>query len=254
MVAAATDLIAAALAQTGLIWLALIYLIAGVVRGFSGFGTALIVVPVAGIFLGPLDILVMITVTGLVSNFVMVPGAWRVADRAEVGVLALAAALGVPLGLWLLAQIDATAIRWAVSIVGALTVAALMSGWQWRGRLGLSGLAGVGGAAGFVGGLTALTGPIAILFYLANARNAAAVRANMVLFLGALDVLLAGNIWATGGLSADRVALGLVLCVPYVAGITMGMALFDPSRERLYRAVALIIVIAAMLSGLPIWE
>lgn len=249
-----SDALAAALAQPGLGWLAVTYLIGGIVRGFSGFGTALVVVPVAGIFLGPLDILVMIAVSGLVSNIVLVPGAWRVGDRGEVAILALAAALGVPLGLWLGARIDASAIRWAVSVTGGVTVAALLTGWRWRSRLGPAGLAGVGASAGVVGGLTALTGPVAILFYLANARRAVTVRANMILFLGALDVLLAGNIWAGGGLTATRVALGLTLCLPYVAGIMVGMALFDPNRERAYRAAALTIVTAAMLGGLPIWE
>lgn len=168
--------------------------------------------------------------------------------------MSLAAVLGVPLGLWLVVQIDASVVRWAVSGVGAVTVVALIAGWQWHGRLGGGGRAGVGLAAGFVGGLTALTGPIAILFYLANARHAVAVRANMIVFLAAVDVLLAVNIWATGGLTAPRVALGLILCLPYVACIAIGTALFDPKRERLYRAVALTIVTAAMLGGLPIWE
>ncbi|MEO0389329.1 MAG: TSUP family transporter [Pseudomonadota bacterium] len=248
------DLAIAALAQEGLIWLALVYVLAGVVRGFSGFGTALIVVPVAGIFLDPLSIIVLITVTGLVSNFVLVPGAWGAADRGEVAVLALAAVIGVPIGLWLLGQTDVQALRWIVAAIGAVTVAALATGWQLRARLGQGGLAAVGAAAGVVGGLTALTGPIAILFYLANARRAVAVRANMILFLGALDVLLLTNVTLSGDLTAQRITLGLLLCVPYVLGITVGMALFAPHRERLYRAAALCIVALAMLSGLPIWE
>ncbi|MEO0937061.1 MAG: hypothetical protein AAFY38_02790 [Pseudomonadota bacterium] len=59
----AVEALSAALAQEGLLWLALIYAVGGVVRGFSGFGTALIAVPVSGIFLGPLDNLVMIAIT-----------------------------------------------------------------------------------------------------------------------------------------------------------------------------------------------
>ena len=53
------DALAQALATEGLWALCLIYLAAGVVRGFSGFGTALIVVPVAGIYLEPAQIILI---------------------------------------------------------------------------------------------------------------------------------------------------------------------------------------------------
>ena len=112
----------------------------------------------------------------------------------------------------------------------------------------------VGGAAGTVGGLTALTGPIAIMFYLANARQAQAVRANMILFLASLDVLLIGNIAVNGALTAQGIWLGVLVSVPYIATIFVGQALFDPGRERAYRIAAYTIAILALLTGLPIWE
>lgn len=47
------DLILQVWATPGLIWLLLAISVAGIVRGFTGFGTALVFVPVAGIFLLP---------------------------------------------------------------------------------------------------------------------------------------------------------------------------------------------------------
>lgn len=47
------EALAALFATDGLIYFCFAYFAAGVVRGFTGFGTALIVVPVAGIFLAP---------------------------------------------------------------------------------------------------------------------------------------------------------------------------------------------------------
>ena len=248
------EALSAALAVPGLWWIAGAYLIAGVVRGFTGFGTALIVVPVAGIFLEPAAILLMIGVTGILSNILLVPGAWRVADRSEVAVLSLAAIPGTWLGLWLLSSVDGTIVRWVVTVLAGVTLLAVITGWQWRGRLERGGLACIGGAAGTVGGMTALTGPIALIFYLANARKAESVRANMILFLGALDVMLVFNIVATGLATWTLVCVGLIVSVPYLSTIAVGQALFDPSRERLYRALAYTIVAIAVLTGSPIWE
>ena len=47
------DLLTQALAFKGLAWVALAALVAGVVRGFSGFGTALIYLPVAAQVMPP---------------------------------------------------------------------------------------------------------------------------------------------------------------------------------------------------------
>ncbi len=248
------EALVAALATPGLVWIGLTYLLAGVVRGFTGFGTALIVVPVAGIFLGPAEIILMIAVSGVLSNLILIPDAWGDADRGEVGVLALAAILGAPLGVFLLTLVDPLVVRWVVTGVAAVTLGAVMSGWQYRARLGKAGLSAVGAGAGVVGGLTALTGPVAIMFYLANARKAVAVRANMILFLAALDVILIANI-LIGGLGTMRMVwVGLMIAVPYLAAITVGKALFNPTREGSYRAAAYTIVALAVVTGLPIWE
>ena len=55
------DTLLQAWATPGLIWLLVAIGIAGIVRGFTGFGTALIFVPVAGIFLSPAIVIGVIT-------------------------------------------------------------------------------------------------------------------------------------------------------------------------------------------------
>ena len=92
------------------------------------------------------------------------------------------------------------------------------------------------------------------MFYLANARKAVAVRANMILFLGALDVLLIVNIVLRGLGSAQAIWLGLIAAIPYLATILVGKALFDPTREAAYRMAAYCVVALAVLTGLPVWE
>jgi hypothetical protein len=154
----------------------------------------------------------------------------------------------------LIALIDATVIRWAVAAIASVTLIAVISGWKFQRRLGPVGLSAIGAGAGFMGGLTALTGPIAIIFYLANARKALAVRANMILFLAALDIFLIVLLTLNGLVSAPVIVLGLLVSVPYAAAIWLGKSLFDPDREGLYRAVAYSIVALALVTGLPIWE
>ena len=83
------EAVTSALQTPGLIWLVLAISAAGLVRGFTGFGTALIFVPVAGQFLPPADVILLMACTGIVSTMAILPKAWGTADRREVGALVL---------------------------------------------------------------------------------------------------------------------------------------------------------------------
>lgn len=243
-----------ALAVPGLGWMVLAILVAGLVRGFTGFGTALIFVPVAAQFLPAASVILIMSTTGIFSTTALVPGAWKTADRGEVGVMALAALLTVPLGLWTLAQLDGLVIRWMVTAVASATLLAVITGWRWHGRLGLPGRLAVGGAAGLVGGMTGLTGPMVIIFYLANARSALAVRSNTILFLAALDVVLVANLFLRGQVEVTVLWVAVVLALPYLTTTLIGQALFDPRHENAYRILAYGVVALAVISGLPILD
>ncbi|RKT34636.1 hypothetical protein BXY70_0655 [Roseovarius halotolerans] len=241
-------------ATPGLIWLMIAIGAAGIVRGFTGFGTALIFVPVAGIFLPPAVIVAVMMLTGLASSGALIPRAWGQADRREVGLLAFAALLTVPIGLWLMARLDAQMVRWIVAAVAGLTLLALVTGWRFSGQVSRPGLVGIGGVAGVLGGLTGLTGPAVILFYLAGQAAVQSVRANTILFLGALDVVIVANLLLRGAVAWSTVILALALAVPYFITTLIGQSLFDPRHERTYRWAAYSVIALAVVSGLPIWE
>lgn len=245
----------AALATPGAAWLALTIAVAGLVRGFTGFGTALIFVPVAGLFLPLSQVVLLIALTGLASTGALLPRAWGEADRGEVGVLALCAAVTVPAGVWALGVLPETTLRWLVTGIAATTLAAVATGWRYHARLRAPGLAAIGGAAGVVGGMTGLTGPVVILFYLASTRAAQAVRANTILFLAALDVVIVANLSLRGlGGGAATVWLAALLAVPYFVTTLLGQWLFDPARERLFRGAAYGVIALAVITGAPLFD
>lgn len=248
------DILASVLATPGLIWLMLTIAVAGLVRGFSGFGTALIFVPVANVFLDPKHVIVVIALTGIASNAVILPRAWRQGSRAEVGLLVVAAVLTVPMGLLALEYLDQITIRWIITGVAGGMLAALVAGWRYAGAVNTPTILAIGAAAGCVGGMTGLTGPVVILFYLAGQAVAQSVRANTILFLAALDVVLIANLIWQGAVTLDLMLLAALLAVPYATTTVIGQRLFHPDYEKFYRTLAYIVIALAVLSGLPIWS
>jgi len=248
------EIVQGVLATPGLLWIAGTFLAAGLVRGFTGFGTALIVMPVAATFLTMPLAIAVVMFAGMFTWPLIVPRAVREADRREVLMMAGAAILTAPVGVWLLTVIEREGLRWVVSVAAGLTLVALVTGWRYHGRVRGAGLAGVGGAAGILGGTTGLTGPPVILFYLASTRPAAIMRANTILFLALLDLGIIANMAVRGLIDWAVIPLTATLAVPYGLGITVGQGLFHPDLEKLYRRLAFVVIAAAILIGLPLFD
>lgn len=248
------DGLAAALALPGLWPLAAVTLVAGVVYGFAGFGSALIFMPLATAVVAPEAAVLAMAMFGLSSVVTVLPRAWAQADLRRVAPMLAAALLALPAGTWALARLDVGLIRWAISAVVAATLAALVAGWRYRGAPHPGALVAVGAAAGALGGATGLTGPAVILFNLAGSDGAARMRANTLVFLTLLGAALLPGLGARGLVTPAALWLGALLVPLYMAGSRAGQALFDPVREALYRRVAYAVILAALVAGLPVWH
>ena len=145
-------------------------------------------------------------------------------------------------------------MRWFVTFVAGGMLAALVSGWRFSGVVSKPMLFVIGAAAGLVGGMTGLTGPVVILFYLAGQAVAQSVRANTILFLAALDVVILTTLFVKGDVTLYIVLMATILSVPYAATTMLGQSLFDPRHERLYRWAAYGVIALAVVSGLPVWN
>jgi uncharacterized membrane protein YfcA len=245
--------IAEALAFGGLPLLLGAVAIAGVVRGFTGFGTALIYVPLASSVLPPVQVVVSLIVFDLLGTLPLLPRAARDGSPREVVSLMPATIAGLAAGLWVLTRTDPVIFRWVICVTALGLLAVLASGWRYRGDLGAAARSGVGAAAGFCGGVSGAAGPPVILFYMGGPRGTAPIRANILLFLVLTDVIYLALLGARGLLDPFPVAVGLMLIIPYALGGLIGQAVFDPTRERLYRGVSYAVIASAALVGLPVF-
>ncbi|MEO1677446.1 MAG: TSUP family transporter [Pseudomonadota bacterium] len=251
------DALAPVLALTGgagaLALLMAVMAAAGLVRGFTGFGTALIFMPVAGGLIDPGIAVLVLVISGIAVWPVLLPRAWGQGARGEIAVMGVAAIVLAPAGVALLDIVSQDALRWVIAAVAGVTLAALVSGWRYRQRVGWPGLAGVGAAAGLIGGATGIGGPPAILFYLAGPSGADRVRANTILFLCMLDIVILTNLAIQREITGAQLALCALLALPYCTTTLIGQGLFHPERERAFRAVAYVLIALAVTAGLPIW-
>src|SRR5258708_36542058 len=89
--------------------LSLIAALAGAVRGFAGFGTALVFIPIASGIVPPWQAVVILFVIDSVTTLPLVPAAVRICTWREVAPLSVGAAITVPVGAYFLLTVDPTA-------------------------------------------------------------------------------------------------------------------------------------------------
>lgn len=224
--------------------------VAGVVRGYTGFGTPLLMAPFYVVVFGPAAMVPLLAIMEVGVIAVTLRSAWNAADRAETGRVFLGCLVFVPVGLWLIAIVDPLAIKRLIGAVVTAFAVIGLTGWRYRGPRGplLDGV--VGAISGTLGGLSGVAGPPVIVYWLGGGDPMARVRANLSLYFTALTVLLLVLTGIAGMLTAAVLRDAAILTPCVLAGSALGAWLFDPGHERGARRAALCVVLLAGLYGL----
>lgn len=237
-----------------LAWLAAAAFVAGLVRGFSGFGTAMVYLPVAGQVLSPFGAITTLLVMDMFGPLPNLPRAWREMHRPDLARLCAGLVALLPLGIFTLTRVDPDVFRYAVSAIALVLLAALVGGLRYRGTLSPPMVYGTGGVSGFLMGVSGLPGPPVILFYMARPLPAQVIRATVLVYLFLTDFAMLPMLALFGRLNLAVLLLGAALIVPNLLGNVTGAWLFRPDREGVYRGVAYAVIAASALSGLPFWH
>lgn len=216
--------------------------VAGLSRGFSGFGAALVLMPVMAIIYGPVQSVVMLTLMEVPATAFLLPSFARRADWRAVMPLGLASIATIPLGAWILVALDAELLQQAIAVLVLVFAALLASGWRYRRPPTMPVLLGVGGAAGLIGGAANMSGPLVVVFLLAGGNAAFQVRAGIMAFFAFATFIRVGVYAAHDLYVAETVLLSAVLAMPYLIGIWTGSRLFRGVSERGFRMAVLILI------------
>lgn len=219
--------------------------IAGLMRGYSGFGTAVILAPVYSLLWGPRAGVPVMLLMELLVSLQLLPGAIKDAEKRVVLPLGGAAAVATPLGAWILLTADGEALRRFIGGFVLVFGLLLMSGWRYHGSRPLPLNIAVGTMAGLLKGSTGMSGPPVILYLLAGLEEAKRHRANLILFFATIAVVSVIPP-VLGGLVDFPVLARLAVLLPVMAiSVPIGARLFRVVPDRLYRPFAMGVLLAA---------
>ena len=215
-------------------------LLAGFLRGFVGFGGALVVIMVLATIFGPRDAVAIAALSGLPSMFQLLPNAARFSDRAFVIPFGLAVFAAAPIGTLVLVAVAPELMRMTISGFVLVMVAMLHRNWQPPGAAGMAAALGTGIAAGLVQGSAGVGGPLAVAIALSRPGTAQQQRANVLGALVSLSLCSLVPLWYHG-LFTRQVVVASLLLVPLYSGATwFGARYFSRGGHRYFRNAALL--------------
>jgi uncharacterized protein len=228
--------------------------VAGTARGFSGFGSALIFMPLASSMASPRLVAALLLIIDFVAATPLVPNAWRQADRKATAIIVAGALIGVPIGTYLLSRLDPVTTRWIISGFVFLLLALLLSGWRYRGKDHLALSVGIGALSGFCSGLAQTGGPPIVGYWLGRPIASKVARANIVLFFGVSDFFSVVSYAVAGLITLEAILFALVVGPVYAIGVRFGASLFGRASETLFRAICYTLIALAVILGLPVLD
>jgi uncharacterized protein len=221
----------------------LVALLAGTISGLTGFGLALISVPLLLFIYDPRTVVALTTVLSVTINAAVVWDSWRDAEKRVVLALLPPAALGVVAGVEVLRVADPLYIRLVVSIVVTFSALMLLRETRLPGADTRWGPVLAGSTSGALSTSTGLAGPPIVLLLASRGLPKRAFRGSSALYFLVTSFVGLAILVFRGLVDGGDVPVALALIPVAFLGKAIGTAFLKRTSEKAFRAITLGIVI-----------
>jgi uncharacterized membrane protein YfcA len=226
-------------------------LVAGVVRGFTGFGFALILVTAVAVLAPPAEIIPISLVLDLFAGLRLLPHVRADVDRRGTVLMVLAALPAIPLGALVLVMLSEEAMRLGIGVTVLIATLAIAAGIGLKRVPGTGLKLATGAAMGMLSGAAGIPGPPLILLYLSSPLPVATLRATAVAVFLAIDAAALAVLAVYGLIDADLLLRCAVLLPLVEIGQRLGHRLYGIAEPAAVKraALALLLLLAVVAIG-----
>lgn len=225
---------------------------AGLVKGVTGFGLPLFATPIlAGVF-GARQAVVIMSIPAFVSNLAVLYASRRAALLVahELWLLTVAGAVGVVLGLLLLARIDQNVLA---LVIAGIVFLFLARGDRLLGRdpralrMRVMGPL-IGGLSGLLNGGTSIAGPLLATYLHARRLSSAEFVASVAVVVQVFSIVQIVGLWQLGLYDRAIVVTGLLSLLPSLLFVAIGVRVRKRVNGAVFRIVISLLLILSALN------
>lgn len=222
--------------------------VGSILRGLTGFGFAIVAMPLVSLFIPPAVALPVLTILQIPSSGQAVLRDWSDTDWEAAVITCIAGIPTILLGIFFVTYVSAELMRVAVGVLVISSAIFLSFGFSLCRPPARLELASAGILSGFLQGALAMAGPPIVTLLLASSWSAARCRATLsfvFLLLGCAAVAL--GFWQK--IVTQESLVLTAFCLPgLLAGQVIGAHLFSRYGGRIYRSVSVSTIAATGLS------
>ena len=224
--------------------------VAGIIRGYSGFGFAMVAVTSISLVLPPVQVVPLVLILEVLASIKLVPQVWRDIDWYSLRWLLAGSLFATPIGVYLLANVPAESMRISISLLVLVAAILLLYGWAWRRMPGRPLILSTGVACGILNGAAAIGGPPVILFYLSSPAAVTVSRASIIAYFLGIDAMSLAMASIQGLTTFKTLQMTSICLIPLYLGITVGSRKFTKTDKESFRQHVLILLIILSVAGL----
>lgn len=229
--------------EPGMVIVAIVAFIAGLIRGFTGFGGPAFVIAILTLLFTPYSVVSKILVIDFIASVYLFQAVYRDVDWRSTALLVLPTLLLMPLGHWLLLTLDPTLMKRAMAAVIAMSCILMLLGIRYRSIMTPPWLLLVGAAAGLVfgGSYIALVAVVAILLGPYDKHQGRTLIISWSFFTVLGFALISIGSGTTG---IDDLTTAAPGAATYLLGTWLGTHGFHRASEETFRRSAIAILLA----------
>jgi uncharacterized protein len=226
---------AASLSVGAAAWICCAFVLGSFAQAVSGFGFALVAIPLASLVVSPTDAVVIQTLASCLLSLVMAWNYRHDTDRVVLRSMLSGVIVGIPIGMVVASSVSDRALRFGVGV--AVIVAALSIATGFRIKTSrpnqVNAVAGV--VSGVLGATTGTNGPPLVVTMAGQDVAPATFRANLQAAFAVSNLILVPLFIAAGKVTRIGLVGVAIALVPTLVGRVVGERVFarlDPTRFR----------------------
>ena len=228
----------------------LIVFAGGIIRGYTGFGSGLVMVPLFSLMWSPIDAVATTCGLGLFAASQLAFSSARHTKWRLVSPMIIALLCVTPFGTYFFVSLDAVLVKKVIACLVLFLTVISLRGWTYTGPQGVFASFIAGSLGAFINGLAAVGGPVVVLYFLSLPDKVKVQRSNIATIASLMGVAVFSFTFLSGFVSSNVWWRILLFALPYMMATWFGIYLFKLLPGTAFKLIVLYVLVAISLAVL----
>ena len=217
----------------------LVILFSGFIRGFLGFGSGLITIPILSYLYSPVFAMVFNIAIEIPATIYLTYVGAKSCKFKEISPMFFSMMLTIPIGTIFLVSVNEQLIKIIMSILVIFFVLLIASGWKLKATVTKYVLTISGVISGLMQGATGMGGPPYATVLLSKGDSDNVTRGNILIMSTGIVISAIISFYMFNLFTKELLLTGLITSPIYILATYTGTKFFDLSGNRYYRNISL---------------